>query len=210
MKAKTDTAPYKGHVKLYTIGFVVSLLTLGASSALALNGIAGWEHAIDKAINGMSGSLLFAMEVATFLGSQWMAAIAVAGAFFAGFYRLAWRLSLSIFSGYAGALILKHLVGRERPFEIFSDIHARVAETGMGFPSGHTTIATIITLTLLPYILPKWRFVLPLVVLVVGVSRIYLGVHAPLDIVGGVALGTAVVAAIRILPQPLRVFLRID
>ena len=210
MKAKTDTTPYKGHVKMYVIGFIAALLVLGASSALALHGISGWEYSLGRAINHMPDSLSGLMQAVTFLGSQWMAAIAVAGAFFARFYRLAWRLSLSIFGGYAAAFIVKHVVGRERPFEVFNDIHARVAESGMGFPSGHTTIATIITLTLLPYMLPKWRIVLPVVILLVGFSRIYLGVHAPLDVVGGVALGTVVVAAVRILPQPLRVFLRID
>ena len=210
MKAKTDTTPYKGHIKIYITGFVGALLVLAGSSALALSGIAGWEHSLGRTINGMPDSLSGFMQAVTFLGSQWMAVIVVAGAFFASFYRLALRLSLSIFAGYASVFIVKHVVGRERPFQLFTDIHARVAESGMGFPSGHTTIATIITLTLLPYVLPKWRILLPLVILLVGFSRIYLGVHAPLDIVSGIALGTAVVAAIRILPQPLRVFLRID
>jgi membrane-associated phospholipid phosphatase len=210
MAAKTDTAIYKGHTRLYVVGFATSLILLLASASIALGGAPGWEHTISKAINGLPDGWSKVMEWITLLGSPWIAVVAVVGSFFARFYRLAWRLALSIFGGYAAAFVVKHVVGRERPFELFSDIHARVQETGMGFPSGHTTIATIVMLTFLPYLSMKWRIIVPIVIAAVGFSRIYLGVHLPLDVVGGVALGTAIVASIRILPQSLRVFLRID
>jgi membrane-associated phospholipid phosphatase len=80
----------------------------------------------------------------------------------------------------------------------------------MGFPSWHAAAITVIMLTLLPYLRGKWRLAVPLLIAAVCISRLYLGVHIPLDIVGGVALGTAIVASIRILPQHIRVLLRID
>jgi len=89
-------------------------------------------------------------------------------------------------------------------------VHTRAIETGMGFPSGHATVITVIMLSLIPYLRNKWRWFPPLAIVLVCLSRLYLGVHFPLDIVGGVALGTAAVAFVRILPQSLRVLLRVD
>ncbi|HSD55518.1 MAG TPA: phosphatase PAP2 family protein [Candidatus Saccharimonadales bacterium] len=210
MAAKTDTAIYKGNTRLYVVGLASAIVVLSAATLLALGTAPAWEHSLTRAMNGLPESWSKPVEWVTELGSPWMAVVAVVVAFFARFYRLAWRLALSIFGGYAGAYLVKHVVGRERPFELFGDIHARVHETGMGFPSGHATISTIVMLTLLPYLSLKWRIVVPVVILAVSLSRLYLGVHLPLDVVGGMALGTIVVASMRLLPQSLRVFLRID
>jgi undecaprenyl-diphosphatase len=68
------------------------------------------------------------------------------------------------------------------------------------FPSGHaaTSFAAATVLTAFaPRLAPAW-FVLALAI---GFSRVYVGVHYPLDIVGGAALGVAtallLLAAIR-------------
>jgi undecaprenyl-diphosphatase len=69
---------------------------------------------------------------------------------------------------------------------------------------------TIIMLMLLPYVPKKWRWVIPIPIIAVGLARVYLGVHTPLDIIGGFAVGLGVVAFLRILPQTLKVFFRLD
>jgi len=211
MTAKTDTTPYNGHYKTYVAIFIIAVVLFAGSTALALSHKAtGWEYTLFHSVNNWPSKWEKVMVVITMLGTTWMALASVVVAFVAKFYRLAWRLALSICGGYAVALIAKHVVGRERPFQLFTDVHQRVAETGMGFPSGHATVSTIIALTLLPYLPRKWWWILPVIVLLVCLSRLYLGVHLPLDIIGGVAVGTGTVAFIRILPQNLRVLLRID
>ena len=210
-EARHDTTPYKGHFGLYVGGFIAAIILFGLTAWIAAQGRAmGWEVSVFHAINGWSDGWYRLMVIVTFFGSTLWAPIAVGLALVARFYRLAWRMALSILGAYSIVFFAKHIIERERPLGLFQDVHARIAETGMGFPSGHATLATVITLTLLPYLPWKWRWIVPLVIGLVCLSRLYLGVHVPLDLIGGVAVGTAVVAFVRIMPQPLRVLLRID
>ncbi|MBQ3107083.1 MAG: phosphatase PAP2 family protein [Firmicutes bacterium] len=86
--------------------------------------------------------------------------------------------------------IVKNILQRPRP----DVIHFLVEEDGFGFPSGHTMIG-IVFLGLLALILwkegkPKWISVLLVVWgILIGLSRIYVGVHHPTDVVGGWCMG---------------------
>jgi len=67
---------------------------------------------------------------------------------------------------------------------------ARAAATGYSFPSGHTQTAAGVFGTLAMWIRKSWVTILCIVMsLLVGFSRMYLGVHTPLDV--GVSLITA-------------------
>ncbi len=209
--AKQDVTPYKGHFVLYVIGLVLAALTLGVAAYVATKGTAaGWESTWFHAVNGWPDSWYRFMVVVTFFGSTLWAPVPVLVAFLLRFYRLAWRMALSILTAYGLVFTLKDLIDRERPLGLFQNAHARIAETGMGFPSGHATLVTVVMLTLLPYMPWKLRWIVPLAIGLVALSRMYLGVHVPLDIIGGMAIGTGVVAFFRVMPQSLRVLLRID
>jgi len=80
-----------------------------------------------------------------------------------------------------------------RPF-ISLDIDPLIShQSDASFPSRHTAIMSAIAFAYL-YCKSKWTPMLILFTLWVGLSRIYVGVHYPLDIVGGVLVG--IVAAI--------------
>ena len=102
-----------------------------------------------------------------------------------------------------GALVIeliKQLMGRQRP-EVLEPI---LVEVGYSFPSGHTANATIAygVLAVLigrtglpaPVRVTAW-LLLGGIVAAVGVSRIWLGVHYPSDVVGGWLLGGIFVAS---------------
>lgn len=75
-----------------------------------------------------------------------------------------------------------------------------VVVTNASFPSGHTVMAAVVYLTLgvlLARTLPRRRLrvfviaVSALVAILVGLSRVYLGVHWPTDVLAGWTIGAA-------------------
>ncbi len=90
-------------------------------------------------------------------------------------------------------LILKNLVHRIRPYKVVEGLVLITKEPGdFSFPSGHTAAAfgTAVALCLLfPNRYGRGAVVLAFLI---GLSRLYLGVHYPTDVLAGGIIGTAV------------------
>ena len=85
-------------------------------------------------------------------------------------------------------------VQRGRPGSLLNDVNLFHGEkfSGFGFPSGHSTVVATVVTILYFQVAPRYRKYLLGVALMVGLSRMYLGAHFPLDVVGGYALGAAI------------------
>lgn len=83
--------------------------------------------------------------------------------------------------------ILKVMVARPRPFLVLPNVILLAAEKGFSFPSNHATSAFMIA-TLLSNHFKRYA-VFYLLAALIGISRIYLGVHYPMDIIGGALIG---------------------
>jgi len=105
-------------------------------------------------------------------------------------------VAVAVIAGSAGVNVLKAQFGRPRPDAAFSELLA----SGMSFPSGHAAMSAIVFLTL-GALLASTRtrtleqvYILAaatLMTVLVGTSRIALGVHWATDVLAGWALGTA-------------------
>lgn len=196
----------------WAVVLLASTGLLAGTAYLALTRtLVGLELHVFRFINDWPDRLRGFFLVATMAPeSLWIALAVVIVTFLLKMYRLAWQLAVATLGGYAAVFALKHVIARARPVELVQDVSARVQETGMGFPSAHTMIITIIVLLMWRY-LPKFgRLLLLILIPIMALSRIYLGVHAPLDVIGGFALGVGVVACMRLLPRKMREFLHFD
>jgi len=109
---------------------------------------------------------------------------------------------LLMFSIYLNGL-LKLLFDQPRPYQIDSRIKPLAElETG-GFPSGHTQNTTVIWPSLALWLQRNWLWwVAALLLVLVPLSRLYLGVHFPLDLLGGFVLGLVLLGfAVRFIPR---------
>ena len=118
------------------------------------------------------------------------------------YYREALFLTVTMCACSLAMPLLKNIFSRERP-----NFHKLIEISGYSFPSGHTTSATTMYLTLAIILLSIMKklnkyFVFSIAVLgivIIGSSRIYLGVHYPTDVMAGICLGISIVSTVYIL-----------
>jgi len=98
---------------------------------------------------------------------------------------------LIIVTDQTGYRILKELLERIRPCNALNDVITPVGcAGGFSFPSNHALnnfAAAVFLLRLFPTY--KWFFLI--VAILISISRIYLGVHYPSDVLGGALIGVA-------------------
>lgn len=145
-----------------------------------------WLHGMARDVTSMGSMTVLAILVLIVMGYLLM--------------RRQYRATLLILVATAGGTLLssllKYLFERERP-RIVEHLDVVYLHS---FPSGHSMLSTVVYLTLgalLGRVISGWRmrayFLLVAVVLavLVGVSRVYLGVHYPTDVLAGWAAGFA-------------------
>jgi membrane-associated phospholipid phosphatase len=125
---------------------------------------------------------------------------AVSGAAVArGHRRLAVRLAVAGVGTWLAAKVVKHPVRRGRPAVALG--RARVLgrkQRGLGYPSGHAAVAASLYTVAAAELSPAARRRALGVVGAVGLARLYVGAHLPLDVIGGFGLGAAAGSAVRL------------
>jgi undecaprenyl-diphosphatase len=178
-----------GFALLAAVGFSIVVAWVGGHrvdrfDSAAISAVQGWE----------SPGLTRLMEGLTWFGETGPVAFISVAAMATGYFALGFRRELLLFLVViaGSALLSKSLKGlfhRERP-----NLHRLAEETGYSFPSGHA-MASLALFGIIAYLLMRrarsaggralLAAVCALPPLAIGISRIYLGVHYPSDIIGG-------------------------
>jgi glycosyltransferase 2 family protein len=155
--------------------------------------VSGFETRCFRAVNRAPGSGYRAvwplMQLGSLGGLLGVSAAVAAG----GRRRLGSELATRGAITWVAARAVKHLVGRGRPDQALDA--ARLlgrAQRGLGYPSGHAAVAATLFVVAVPHLRPAWRPGFAALTAGVGMARVYVGAHLPLDVVGGVALGVAI------------------
>ena len=173
------------------IEVAAGLLVLGlASISTTRRALAPWElatfHALNQLPDGLHPPIWSVMQ----LGALGAAPATAAFAFAFGDRPLATRLLVAGTSAWLSAKLVKRIVDRGRPATLFTDLRLRGrGPSGGGFPSGHAAVATALAASAFARSRPAARLTLTGLAATVGVARVYVGAHLPLDVLGGAALG---------------------
>jgi membrane-associated phospholipid phosphatase len=107
-------------------------------------------------------------------------------------FALGVRLALVLLPSVCVNLAVKELFGHPRPFDLDPSVKLRDAK-GFGLPSGHAQSAVVLWGMLAAEMHRTWTWVVAVALMIlVGISRVYLGVHFPTDVLAGWGLGAAV------------------
>jgi undecaprenyl-diphosphatase len=188
---------------LCAIGFICLALWYGGQK------VKSFDQSMISFVQGMeSPALTNIMKFFTSIGTGLPIVIITIIILFVLYFVLGHRRELLLLLGVTVCsallnVILKQLFHRERP-----TLHRLVEQTGLSFPSGHA-MAAFSLYAILIYLL--WRHtstsfgriiliaVGSLLIAAIGISRIYLGVHYPSDVIGGyLASGSLVFMSIGI------------
>jgi membrane-associated phospholipid phosphatase len=181
---------------------LVSTLAFGFLlwSVIAHSGLTLVDPGVATYIAGhRPGWLTPAVQLVTWLGSSFfIIPLGVVGGGYFWFRRHLRQPLVMMAAAFLGAAglydIVKPTVGRARPS---AALQVGGPDTGWAFPSGHATqsiafygmLAVVLGLWAAPKRRPLIAISAALVVLVIGASRLYLGVHWLTDVLGGFALG---------------------
>jgi membrane-associated phospholipid phosphatase len=196
------------------IRLVAGLLILALTARLVHHDrVAALEVDLFRLANDLPGWLYPPLWAVMQAGNILAVPIVAAAAGLARRFRLAVELAVAGGLAWLLAKLIKQVVDRGRPAAFLGGIHVHgPAAVGLGYLSGHAAVSVALVTTASPWLGRRARRAAWTAALLVCLSRMYVGAHLPLDVIGGAALGWAVGSLVHLLvgapggrPTPSRV-----
>lgn len=180
----------------------VGAALFGVSALVLKAGPVGWDESLFRVLNDVPAALASMLTPVSrlFLPVGILIVIVLA----VGYVVVRNRSIMPVATGavaasaaWALANLAKVVANRPRPYEVVAGAVLRQHPAyGTSFPSSHTAVTLAVVIALVPFLPRALAGVAIAYAVLVGWSRVYLGVHYPLDILGGAGVGIAVGGAV--------------
>jgi membrane-associated phospholipid phosphatase len=159
-------------------------------------GFNGLEIVVNEFLQSLGGWLRAPMLAITSLGYEEFFVLLLPTLYWCFDQMVGFRVGLVMLMGNTFNTFFKFLFHSPRPYWISDSVYAYSHETSFGLPSGHAQIAASVWGWLAVEVKKRWfRIVAVILIFLIGVSRLYLGVHFLSDVLLGWVLGGLLVWA---------------
>jgi undecaprenyl-diphosphatase len=186
---------------------VIGVALFVSAAVLVHGGAPAWDAQAFRAINAVSSGLAAWLTPVSklFLPAGIAVAAVIAAVYSSVRTRTLWPIAFGAGAAaiaWALANLAKHAASRPRPYTVVAEATLRQQPAhGSSFPSSHAAVALAVAVALVAF-LSRWGAVVAIAyAIVLGWSRIYLGVHYPLDVVAGFGIGCAVGGLVALLER---------
>lgn len=174
-----------------------------------MNELLNWGIPFIEWLQGLGQFLLPPMQFFSLLGAQWIYILIMPALVWSVDVGLGIRVGILVLSSGMINGSLKLLFGFPRPYWVSTKLKAFSPESTFGLPSGHAQTALATWGRLASGLKRWWSPVAAIVIIVlISISRIYLGVHFPADVLVGWGIGIVLLWLFIVLDRPIIGWLR--
>ena len=168
-----------------------------------MDALTQWEITVTLFLQGLGTWLLPVMLAVTWLGSENFYILLLTILYWCVDTGLGLRMGIILMLSNSTNAVFKILFHSPRPYWIDSRVQAYSSEPSFGLPSGHSQNAMSIWGVMAAGIKRKTGWVAALIILLMGLSRMYLGVHFLRDVILGWVIGALLLILMIMFEKPL-------
>jgi membrane-associated phospholipid phosphatase len=162
-----------------------------------------WGLPIITGLQSLGTFLVLPMKVLSFLGTEEFFLLVMPGMVWCVDASLGLRMGLVLLTSASFNSMLKIAFGWPRPFWVSDAVTAHAFESSYGFPSGHAQASMVLWGRMAAGLRRRaWVIGLGLLIFLISLSRLYLGVHFPSDVLAGWVVGGILLALFLLLEKP--------
>lgn len=164
---------------------------------------------INLFFQGLGGWLKTPMELLSFLGTEYFFMAVIPAIYWCWNTALGIRIGLLLMISASINTIFKIILHQPRPYWYDLRVEGLGEESSFGLPSGHAQNAVVVWGGIAAWIRRPWAWVAAvLLIVLIGFSRIYLGVHFPTDVLVGWLIGAVILIVYLLLEKPVKQWLQ--